>query len=363
MMESGPNLWMHGDLLPGYRDEWCYRQDTGYGESKGCWQYGGMDGYTNFSGGVLITPPILLTENSTLEFQSMMFSSVSFSGDGGFVMISEGNGEWIQIEPVGGYTHVIYNEFPHRTSPFEDSTYCFSGVSYWIPVSFDLSEYSGIVRFKFVFGSNFDMMNTGWFIDNIMVTNTLAGTNVIVKPQPGITLTFDQIDEQGSTGAYIGNDGPPLPAGYNSVALDSTLYYHIISTAAYSGDIEICIEYDENQVPGDESYLRLITYNGEQWQKLVHSLDTVLNIICAESSTVSAIVMVTYICGDANEDLTVNIGDAICLINYIFHDDSSYDPTPNWDINCDGIINIGDAVYLGNVIFRPGSPDPCAACP
>lgn len=67
-----------------------------------------------------------------------------------------------------------------------------------------------------------------------------------------------------------------------------------------------------------------------------------------------------YICGDANSDQTVNIGDAVYLINYIFKGGPAPDPLESGDASCDGAVNIGDAVYLINYIFK-GGPEPC--CP
>lgn len=70
-----------------------------------------------------------------------------------------------------------------------------------------------------------------------------------------------------------------------------------------------------------------------------------------------------FICGDANSDGGVNIGDAVYLINFVFHEGNPPEYDESGDVNCDGNVNIGDAVYLGNVIFRPGSPEPCVECP
>jgi hypothetical protein len=77
------------------------------------------------------------------------------------------------------------------------------------------------------------------------------------------------------------------------------------------------------------------------------------------------------ICGDANGDLSVNIGDVVFIGNHVFRNGEcttnppigcAPEPYEAGDVNCDGDVNIGDAVYLGNVIFRPGSPEPCMLC-
>jgi hypothetical protein len=73
-------------------------------------------------------------------------------------------------------------------------------------------------------------------------------------------------------------------------------------------------------------------------------------------------IVVNYICGDANCDSTLNVGDAVYLINYTF----KFGPAPcvmeYGESNCDGNgypnVNVGDIVYLINYIFKFG-PKPC----
>jgi hypothetical protein len=68
----------------------------------------------------------------------------------------------------------------------------------------------------------------------------------------------------------------------------------------------------------------------------------------------------TYLCGDANADLTVNVADAVYLVNYIFKGGPAPDPAEAGDANGDGDINVGDTVYLINFVFK-GGPEPI--CP
>jgi hypothetical protein len=72
------------------------------------------------------------------------------------------------------------------------------------------------------------------------------------------------------------------------------------------------------------------------------------------------IVYQTYLCGDANSDGQLNIGDAVFLINFVFSGGPAPDPIGAGDANCDGEPNVGDAVYLINYVFNDG-PEPC--CP
>ncbi|MFH1701074.1 MAG: trypsin-like peptidase domain-containing protein [Candidatus Zixiibacteriota bacterium] len=67
-----------------------------------------------------------------------------------------------------------------------------------------------------------------------------------------------------------------------------------------------------------------------------------------------------YICGDANGDEFVNLGDAVFMITYIFKSGTKPDPIESGDANCDGNSDVGDAVYVINYAFKSG-PKPC--CP
>jgi hypothetical protein len=64
--------------------------------------------------------------------------------------------------------------------------------------------------------------------------------------------------------------------------------------------------------------------------------------------------------GDANGDGSVNVGDAVYIIAYVFKGGPA--PTPyqtcSGDANCDCTVNVGDAVYIINYVFKQGPP-PC----
>ena len=65
------------------------------------------------------------------------------------------------------------------------------------------------------------------------------------------------------------------------------------------------------------------------------------------------------VCGDANDDGSVNVGDLVYLISYIFHQGPPpIDPTAG-DLDLCGGIDNRDVDYLMDWIFS-GGPDPCA---
>ncbi len=65
------------------------------------------------------------------------------------------------------------------------------------------------------------------------------------------------------------------------------------------------------------------------------------------------------VCGDANGDGIVNVGDAVFLINFVFKGGQPPDPITLGDANDDGLTNVGDAVYIISYVFK-GGPEPCA---
>jgi hypothetical protein len=71
-----------------------------------------------------------------------------------------------------------------------------------------------------------------------------------------------------------------------------------------------------------------------------------------------AIPAAAYLCGDANGDQAINVGDPVFILNYVFKGGPTPEPLESADANADQVVNIGDAVYLINHIFK-GGPAPC----
>ncbi len=66
-----------------------------------------------------------------------------------------------------------------------------------------------------------------------------------------------------------------------------------------------------------------------------------------------------WMCGDCNADGSVNVSDAVGIINFIFIEGPAPDPMESGEVNCDGNVNVSDAVYLINYVFISG-PEPCS---
>ena len=62
-----------------------------------------------------------------------------------------------------------------------------------------------------------------------------------------------------------------------------------------------------------------------------------------------------YICGDANKSSSVNVSDAVFIINYVFSGGNPPDPLASGDANCSGSVNVSDAVYIINFVFSGGN--------
>jgi len=65
-----------------------------------------------------------------------------------------------------------------------------------------------------------------------------------------------------------------------------------------------------------------------------------------------------YTCGDVNDDESVNVSDAVSIINFVFVGGNPPDPMESGDCNCDGSVNVSDAVYIINFVFNGGN-NPC----
>jgi hypothetical protein len=64
------------------------------------------------------------------------------------------------------------------------------------------------------------------------------------------------------------------------------------------------------------------------------------------------------ICGDVNDDMQINVSDAVYIINYVFIGGEPPVIQDSGDTNCDQNTNVSDAVWIINHIFIGGNP-PC----
>jgi len=63
------------------------------------------------------------------------------------------------------------------------------------------------------------------------------------------------------------------------------------------------------------------------------------------------------ICGDANGDGVIDLGDVLYIVSYLYKGGPAPDPLEVADCNCDGTIDLGDLLYLVAYLYK-GGPAP-----
>ena len=63
--------------------------------------------------------------------------------------------------------------------------------------------------------------------------------------------------------------------------------------------------------------------------------------------------------GDASGDGTIDVGDVLYLVNYLFLGTSEPCPMEAGDATCDGIVDVADALFIINYLFLGTSPPGC----
>jgi hypothetical protein len=77
-------------------------------------------------------------------------------------------------------------------------------------------------------------------------------------------------------------------------------------------------------------------------------------------------VSIGVLCGDANEDGAINVGDVVYLVSYLYR--GGAEPVPDWcfgDVQSppDGMVNVGDVVYLVSYLYKGATPPTIDCCP
>lgn len=211
--------WTHSTLSAGYIDQWHRSSQRNYTAAGMYSMKFGFDGnaqYASSAHGALISPEFVLTPNSTFSFWHWMDAeenedNPSQAWDGGLVQMSLDDGEWFAIEPSGGYTHHIVD---NPASPFEPGTAVYSGSFGWTEAEFDLGEYSGIARFRFVFGSDGYVAGEGWYIDDVRLL-------------PGPTSSIDPISTPTAMTLMQNYPNPFNPTTHISFSLPQTQHVRL----------------------------------------------------------------------------------------------------------------------------------------
>jgi hypothetical protein len=194
--------------------------------------------------------------------------------------------------------------------------------------------------------------------------STPTGSGVAAQLSSEVALNFGTVTGEGSTSMTVTAGGPPASDAFAFVPSTTSMYFNLSTTAAYSGQIEVCIHYDDAwYTPYPEAMLSLRHFDDTGWVDITSSKDMVANIICGLTDSLSPFVlaMPTAICGDADGDRVITIADAVFLVAYIFSGGPAPKPEAIGDADCDSVITIADVVYLVAYIFSAG-PAPCTGC-
>jgi predicted outer membrane repeat protein len=119
--------------------------------------------------------------------------------------------------------------------------------------------------------------------------NTLVGSDVAVDVGDH-TVTFTSVSGEGITTVSESSNGTPIPGEYAS-SCSPMQYFHIETTATYSGNVEVCLHYDDGIC--DEGDLHLLHYDAGTWTDVTSSVDTGANMVCGIASHLSQFVLAT----------------------------------------------------------------------
>ncbi len=370
-MESGEGFWRHEAVTNGYADQWHIETFRSHSSSTS-WKVGGAGAatYVDFADAGLRTPPFLLPPNAVLSFwhfYNIEEGDPGLAWDGAIVMISGGDGVWTQLTPEGGYPRTI---IANSSSPFEPDTPCYSASKDWTEAVFDLSSFSGVVQIMFRLGTDGGASEEGWYVDDVEIAgpNTPVGTPSSVEPMPGCNITFDQVTGAGNTAVVTTGSGPTLPEGYQPVPVSPTTYFDITTSATYTGDIEICLAYDDAAVTGDEAKVKLLHYDGSEWIDVTSSLDTSGDVVCGVTSSLSTFLIAEKLgcclpptVGDLDQSGVVDISDVSVLVDNQFISLTPLVCEAEGDLDFTGVVDVTDLSILIDNQFLTLTP--LAPCP
>ena len=342
-MEAGEGNWTHFANSKSFTDDWHLETSRAYSGAYS-WKHGGpgFDNYSNSADGALYTEPFVVPYDGELSFYHWIEAeddANQMAWDGAVVMITPPGVLGVagdQLFPEEGYT---YSVIDNSASPFDPYIGCYSGSQGWQQATFDLSSYANqLVQVVFRFGSDAYVSFEGWYVDDVSVTNTPVGSPVTMSPGPGAGLTFLEVTSAGITQMNVSGEGPELPGDLTTVPAVPE-FYEFTTTADWTDAIEVCLQYDEADVTGDESDMRLFVYAVDQWIDITTGVDVEANTVCGSAPILSQYVMANVESG--------------CCVGLVGNANGSYDEAPT----------IGDISIMIDAKFIAQTCDGLIACP
>jgi hypothetical protein len=108
-------------------------------------------------------------------------------------------------------------------------------------------------------------------------TNTPEGSSVRVDLLPGVTVTFDSVGSRGSTQGTASATGFPPPPGLQ--LRPGTSFYELWTTAAHSGSVEVCVDYEPAAFAGYVA--RLFRFGDSGWSEITTA--TREDVVCGSA--------------------------------------------------------------------------------
>ncbi len=105
------------------------------------------------------------------------------------------------------------------------------------------------------------------------------------------------------------------------------------------------------QTAGTATFRLVSWLNGSRSMLVTEDHEAMYPAFCGGDITV-----LPYLTGDPNHDGTIDIGDVVYLINYLFLYGPEPDPLESGDVDGNGEVNSGDVIYLINYLFIDGPP-------
>ena len=118
-------------------------------------------------------------------------------------------------------------------------------------------------------------------------TNTLEGVGVQVQAGPGVTVTFSSVDSSGSTQATASGTGLPPPAGFRLQS--GSLYEDVVTTAGYSGPVDVCVAYAGADYTGLAPHL--FHFADGAWNDVTTTVDSASQTVCGRVTSLSPFVV------------------------------------------------------------------------
>lgn len=204
-------------------------------------------------------------------------------------------------------------------------------------------------------------------------TPTAVGAGVVVQPGENVTVTFDSISIAGTTGAIVLSEGPTPPQGYAIVPAADPIFYELFTSAGYLGQVVICLQYDDEQIEGDENDILLLHFEDGTWTDITTLRDSIGNTVCGETTSFSVFALAEPIgcCtgnrgnADGSADDEATLGDLTVMIDHLF---ISLSPLDCWEeCNLDGSqpegsgsVTLGDlTIMIDHLFISLGPLPPC----